>query len=115
MEDILLVFEISFNLEVFLMKAPRGRIFLINSGLFNLSFVMENSPPLESTILLAIMLNSYDSFRAIAYATLILHEKDDSIYFRFRNVVYILLDGWFRGRMIFLCRILGIGEREELL
>ena len=44
MEDNLLVFEISFNLEVFLMKAPRGRIFLINSGLFNLSFVMENSP-----------------------------------------------------------------------
>ncbi len=49
MEDNLLVFEISFNLEVFLMKAPRGRIFLINSGLFNLSFVMEIPPRIDDT------------------------------------------------------------------
>ena len=50
MEDNLLVFEISFNLEVFLMKVPNGgKIFLINSGLFNLSFVMEIPPRIDDT------------------------------------------------------------------
>lgn len=102
---------ISFSLEAFLMKAlnvgRRKKVFSLRRHDFQqfCSWI----PSVKSTTPLAIMLNSYESFRTIAYATFILHEKDDSIYFRFRNFIDIRMNGWYRGRVIFLCRILDIG------
>ena len=106
---------ISFSLEAFLMKAlndgRRKKVFSLRRHDFQqfCSWI----PSVKSTTPLAIMLNSYESFRTIAYAAFILHEKDDSIYFRFRNFIDIRMNGWYRGRVIFLCRILDIGGREE--